>query len=261
MPASLNDILDKFFGTHSTTNTWFAGNDQGIDVNLSAGTPVRTVAPSVYEGGDTYRSVFKDTVSGNWEYYMHLVTDPFTVGQQVPTGTQVGVVSGWNPQGWGTPPGATTQYESYGPHLEFGVLAQPGLGFTGQNPLPSLQADYAAASTNKQQSYPWWDPRSWFQTITNTAGQAGNAIGSDVQRSVQDFTNPGQAAHDLFGTSTNPLGDAVTGIVNQLDLKKWGLLALLAVAIVLLVLELFRSGTTVTVLQKKSISGATEAST
>lgn len=124
------------------------------------------------------------------------------------------------------------------------ILASPwGTSTWGTSVAPGV------ASSNNQSSGGNWFTNG-LNTILGIPGDVGSAadnLGKNIGRGINSSVQQGVS---------NAAGGLVTGIIDTLNLKKWGVIILISIAIVLLVLELFHQGTTVQVANKKSIAGA-----
>ena len=198
----------------------------GLDYGVASGTPILAAnAGTITTGWDPggYGNYIIDKAASGWEtLYGHLSQINVNSGA-VALGQEIGLS------------GSTGN--STGPHLHFGLENPSGVWI---DPTPYLIRSNLPASQPNQSN----NQGSWLTNnpVTNFFGGVGNAIGSDVNRSAQDFTNLGQASHDLFGTSTNPAQDALTGLLQNLGIGKYIVLGFLGVGAIVLVYALVRGG-------------------
>ncbi len=164
-------VYDTFF-PGNTGQSWTYGSvhggetEQGTDIYMPAGTPVKLPAGAKFVWTNGYQSVFQ-LASGEAISITHILAKPFKSGQNVAAGTVVGTVAPLS----ATPKG----YFSSAEHIELGVYASPQAAETWQqtytrDPVSFLQGlkKYGAAPSA---------PTPAHNIVTDPGGTIASAAG------------------------------------------------------------------------------------
>lgn len=195
---TLDQALQKLFGTTDITQMYGvpeavgSGTEQGLDLGLSAGTPVRLAAPGALVYSNGYQDVFT-APGGLFQSYKHITANNnIPKGVTIAAGSIVGTISNLftGPGASGPPPAG---YASNGPHLEFDITqtaaaAESGTG--GINPVGALET-FAA--------------QSWFR---DTSSDTTPVIDNNDQ--ALNIQYPKGTNVPLLGASPGQIGDALT---------------------------------------------------
>lgn len=224
MSTNAQALYDRYF-PGNTGQSWTYGSvhdgasEQGTDIYIPAGTPIRLPAAGKLVWSNGYQDVFQTDVGGLGESITHIVNSA-AVGADIAAGSVIGTVAPLS----ATPPG----YYSSAEHIELGVY---------NTPQGAESWDYSVTR----------DPVAWLANLAGGAVSTPTPPGTPPAGTALNGTPPPQPAPTPTGNPPNSAngstfslpglpnpGDIFGGLVKDVaaPLKRGLVLVALAVALI-----------------------------